>query len=111
MARRTKKHDMMDETALVPYIIADGVVEEVARCFGKKYGTRADANRLGKRAEDLYSKSEDFRKKMKRKDPRGLLFAFMKHWHAAALTKRSEKVARQVGESAWHGTALVCPRR
>lgn len=103
-----RKHDIND-TAIAPYVMADGVVEEVANCFGAKYGTRADANKLGKRAEEMYAKSESFRKKMKRKDPRPLLHAFMLHWHAANLKRRSEKVARQVGEAAWHGHTLSCP--
>lgn len=105
-----KRYDIND-TAIAPYVMADGVVEKVARCYGAKYGTRADANRLGKRAETLYSKSKSFRKKMQRRDPRGLLEAFMLHWHAAQLQKRSPKIAREVGDAAWYGHGLSCPRR
>jgi hypothetical protein len=109
MAKRRKKTHDIDDTALAPYVIADGVVGAVAKCFGQKYGTRADANRIAKRAEVLYKSSESFRKKMNRKDPRGLLAAFMQHWHAANLVKRNRRVANAVGESAWHGTRLSCP--
>ena len=46
MAKRRKKTHDIDDTALAPYVIADGVVGAVAKCFGQKYGTRADANRI-----------------------------------------------------------------
>lgn len=111
MARRRRQHDINRETPIAPYVMADGVTREVALCFGAKYGTRADANRLGKRAEELYARSESFRKKMKRRDPRPILHAFMLHWHAAELMKRSRKVGDKVAEAAWHGTPLTCPRR
>jgi len=101
-----------DETPIMPDIVAESVVEHVNVCHGLRLG-RAQVAALILRQKFLYSRSPEWRKKMKAGGNKGrdTLYAFMYHWLASDLRKKNGKVAESVADFATWGTPMKCRRR
>jgi len=98
----TKVHSI-DDTALAPYVIADGVVMELLqsldgaeaagarRAFDElsQGGYRDYSDALGQTAERLYENNEEFRKTLNARGDAGRdsLYSFMRHWVSGMVRK------------------------
>jgi DNA-binding ferritin-like protein len=76
-----------DETPILPHVVADAVIHELALYFYRKFkfelpNTQGLADQLSKQAQQIYAHNEQFRKKLKSKGNAGrdYLYAFMRHW-------------------------------
>lgn len=81
-----------DETVILPEVIADAVVGELARHFHFKLGvdlpnTDVLAAKLADKAERHYAANPKFRAKVKKNNTfgRDWHYTFMRHWLAAEL--------------------------
>lgn len=84
---QVKRGLIQDDTALLPYVVADNVIREaVAHC--SIAGTRELADKLANDADRIYQRNDHFAKRMRGKDGREYLYAFMRHWLSADLGKR-----------------------
>ncbi len=98
MARRRK--GIEDETCIMPGVVADGVVQEVAVALEDARGElpeaacaflddaaaqRAMSDRLAARADETYKASDTFAKRINGRGDSGrdTLYAFSRHWAAA----------------------------
>lgn len=108
------KHSIYDDTPLMPAVIADSVLTEVARCLPLDLhdGGRAMADRLADRAERIYAANPDFRRKIKARGDSGRdhLYMFMRHWASSEIQKCCPRVFRQLPDSFKLGRPLKCGR-
>lgn len=109
MAKR--KFDMPEETALLPHIVADGVLDEVEQCAPLGLSMerrRALADRLGDRAERVYAANPGFRKQMRARSGRDQLYAFMRHWASSEIRKCCPSAFRVLTPEFMAGHPLIC---
>ena len=109
MAKRRKSIE--DDTCIIPHVVADGVVQEVAVAFSDAdflpvaatafvddaAAQRAMSDRLAKRADETYAANESFAKRINGRGNSGrdTLYAFMRHWAAADVrTELGEEASK-----------------
>lgn len=87
-----------DLTPILPNVVSDTVVQEINSFLKKEILTRQDAEHLAARAEDIFSKNVDFRKKVLAPGNKGrdFLRAFMKHWAVAILQKKNSELVKKL---------------
>jgi len=107
---------IQDDTPIVPHIVADTVINEVERCFPLNMGrveARALADKLADRANLVYKKDENFRRRIRGRGNSGrdMLYAFMRHWLTAELAKSRPDIYRRLPSDFAVGQPLVCPVR
>ncbi len=88
-----------DDTPILPYVVADGVVEEVERFLGKRIRNReAAVDYLAGRADATYRANKRFRKRIRGRGDSGLdwLFSFMRHWLSAWMLKHDRKTYESI---------------
>lgn len=98
-----------DDTALMPHVIADGVIGEVARFLRRDIPDREQiAARLDARANHIYRTNERFRKQMRSKSNSGRdhLYAFMRHWLAADLKRHFPGIYEKLPQTFANGEPL-----
>jgi hypothetical protein len=88
-----------EETVILPVVVADAVIGELALYLHKKgieLKTNDDlADKLADKAEHCYAKNPSFRKRIKSQANQGCagrdwLYAFMRHWLSAEFSHGSE---------------------
>jgi hypothetical protein len=86
-----------DDTPLLSDVVADTVVMEVETYTGAELVNRDSYVRaLVKRQADTYAVNPDWRRKMKRRDGREILYSFMRHWLSGELKDRAPSVYRLI---------------
>ena len=98
------------DTAIVPAIIADSVIDELARILKIEFpkDTRDKfTHNLVEHAEDLYKANVVWRKKVLKNNGYGrdYLFTFMRHWLSAAVSDDDwgSQFCRQIPRSFMNG--------
>lgn len=100
-----------NETPIMPWIVADTIIDEVVWYLSKHGIYEAEANRIYERKDDLanwltnyantvYKHNASWRKKIKAHGNKGrdTLYAFMRHWLASDLRKTEPAAYRVLGE-------------
>ena len=117
MATPTKKkpkgHRIEDDTPILPYMVADNVIDEVGNCVPLDMSPaeqRALADKLADRADTVYASNETFRRKIRGRGNTGrdTLYAFMRHWLASELKKTRPRVFAKLPSSFMNGEQLDC---
>lgn len=109
----TKIGRIEDDTPILPYAVADSVINEVDRCVPLNMSIgeqRALVDKLADHADAVYSRNEGFRKKIRGHGDTGRdhLYAFMRHWLSAELKKSRPAVFDQLPQSFMSGEELYC---
>ena len=102
-----KKAGRIEDTGLLPYAVADGVLEEVERYTGDSIAfKRTLAETLGEKAETVYKLNAQFHRMIKGAAGRDQLWAFMRHWVAAELRRTQPQIGRKLPASFANGAEL-----
>ena len=102
-----------DDTPILPYAVADSVINEVDRCVPLHMSIgeqRALVDKLADHADAIYARNESFRKKIRGRGDTGrdYLYAFMRHWLSSELKKTRPHVFEQLPQSFMNGEELYC---
>lgn len=107
-----RKYDMTKDTPILPWIVADTVLDEVQACFPLDLpdGGREMANRLSDQAERIYAANARFRKHIRARGNQGreYLRMFMRHWASAEIQECCPQVYRQLPDDFKMGRPLRC---
>ncbi len=106
--RKTFRPGIERDTELMPWLIADSIITEVARWLDLDTSLPADwSDWLDRRAERCYAKSAHFHKLLHRRGNGGrdTLYAFMRHWLAAKMMKEAPALARRMPPEFANGIA------
>lgn len=78
---------IFEDTPLIPEIVAESVCEEMRETLDRfQFDTRPELA-LCERAERHYSENKSFSRKIRGRNGREFLYAFMRHWLAGMLLK------------------------
>lgn len=95
------------ETPLVPIAAADAVVEEVEQYLKKSVpDARGLAADVAEDAETHFESNARFRRRIKGRNGRDVLYAFMRHWTAARLRRAAPSIYRRLPPSFANGEPL-----
>ena len=126
--KKQKKHDIETETGIVPWIVAEGVIEAAEHLAGTHIpdvrrggesieGAQIPAEaieHLVEYAEATYRASADFRRKIRTPRDRGRdqLYVFMEHWLAAYLKEHAPRVLKKLPRGyGWDYSPTVAANR
>lgn len=128
--KKQKKHDIEAETAIIPWIVAESVVETAEHLIGthipdvRRGGEALEGAQipdeaieyLAEYARDIYQNNTEFRRKIRSpRDPargRDQLYVFMEHWLASYLKKRAPRILKKLpGGYGWNYSPTVEAQR
>ena len=99
---KSKIGSIEDDTGILPYAVADGVLDEVQAFTGDEIlDARALADRLAAMADETYKHNERFRKQIRANGDRGRdqLWVWMRHWVASELHRHYPAIYRKLPSS------------
>ena len=104
----TTTHNLEEETAQVPHIIADTVLSEVEAFAKTPVLRRMQVQKhLVDRAVQVYSACASFRRKVGSGNRgRDLLYSFMRHWTAAYLGRHQVAIFEKLPADFYNGRPL-----
>ncbi len=87
------------DTPILPYAVADSVIEEIELVTGQEiHDRRRLAEQLGEEAERIYQLNDHFRRQIRAKGNAGRdqLYIWMRHWLASHLHKSQPAILRML---------------
>lgn len=90
-----------DDTAIMPWIVADAVIREAEQHVGEQLPMDEYAERLSNDAQAIYENNESFRKKIRSEADDGRagrdnLYMYMRHWLSSMILKDKPALARRI---------------
>ena len=90
----------IEGTGLLPYAVADGVLDEVENYTGDTIAFKHTlAEALGEKAETVYAHNPKFRRQVQGAAGRDHLWTFMRHWVASELRTMQPSTYRKLPDS------------
>lgn len=90
MSKIRKIVSIEQDTAILPYAVADGVIAEAEGLMGRDLPDKeAFVDKLEKKANEVYAHNSEFRKSIRASGDRGRdqLYVWMRHWLSADIKR------------------------